>query len=503
MSTHSPVRTVIVYARVSHTDEGSARSATDQLAELRAWARREGWAILREYQEQGSASRYASRERPEWQAVMAAVARREADALLTWEVSRATRDLADFAALRDACVSSGMAWGYSGALHDLQDRSARFRTGLEALLAEDEAAKTRERVVRGVRAAAERGAPHGRHLYGYRRQYEGEGDDRRVSAVMPDPVRAPVVKEAARRVLGGESLNSIARAFNERGLPTASTDREEKGRLWSASKIRQMLQRPGYAGLRVYQGDVVGKAIWEPLISAEDWQALEAYWQESRDRHGPQDHRAAHLLTGIARCSVCGGKLVRRTTRTGKVTRKDGTVAPKKKYTTYACAAGVEKSGGGFHVSITQPLLDDFVTWLVLARLSEPDFLETMAGAEEGQDEERAALRAEIAGYREHLESVRAYAAEHLRMDLLIDQEARLTPKIAEAERRLKELASADPSVVRLAGAADIQAAWDALDLESRRHIVRCLMVPFVKPRLRPGQRGLDPERIEIAWVKG
>ncbi|NYN82389.1 recombinase family protein, partial [Salmonella enterica] len=74
------------------------RSVTDQLAELRAWAKREGWTVVREYAEQGSASRYATRERPEWRAVMQAVGRREADALLTWEASRATRDLTDYAA---------------------------------------------------------------------------------------------------------------------------------------------------------------------------------------------------------------------------------------------------------------------------------------------------------------------------------------------------------------------------------------------------------------------
>lgn len=80
---------------------------------------------------------------------------------------------------------------------------------------------------------------------------QGEEDDRRVVAVVEDPVREPVVCEAARRVLAGESLNSIARALNERGAPTAATDREEASRLWTASKVRQMLQRPGYAGLRV------------------------------------------------------------------------------------------------------------------------------------------------------------------------------------------------------------------------------------------------------------
>ncbi|MCV7651380.1 recombinase family protein [Micrococcus luteus] len=503
MTTHSPVQSVILYARVSHTDTDSSRSVTDQLAELRAWAQREDWEVVREYAEQGSASRFASRERPEWREVMAAVGRREADALLTWEASRATRDLGDFAALRDACASAGMSWGYSGTLHDLTDRSARFRTGLEALLAEDEAAKIRERVVRGVRAAAERGAPHGRQLYGYRREYEGEGDARRVVAVVPDPVRAPIVREATRRVLAGESLNAVARALNTAEAPTAATDSEEGGRLWTASKVRQMLRRPGYAGLRTYRGEVVGEAAWEPLIAREDWEELQALFEAARTAQGPQDHRAAYLLTGIARCGVCGSKLVRRKTRSGKVVRKDGTVAEPRRYDTYACAAGIDRTGGGFHVSMSQQHLDDYVSRLVVARLAQPDVLEALAGAEGAQSDERAALRAEIAGYREHLEAARAFAAEHLRMDLLVDQEARLKPRIDAAERRLRELAGVHPEVRRLAEATDVQAAWDALDLEGQRHVVRVLLVPSVLPRTRPGRRGLDPERVSVNWVSG
>lgn len=503
MATSSPVQTVILYARVSHTDTGSARSVTDQLAELRAWAAREGWTVIREYAEQGSASRYATRERPEWGAVMQAVGRREADALLTWEASRATRDLADYAALRDACAAAGMSWGYSGTLHDLTDRSARFRTGLEALLAEDEAAKTRERVVRGVRVAAERGMPHGRALYGYRREYEGEGDARRVVAVVEDPARGPIVREAARRVLAGESLNAVARALNAAGAPTAATDREEAGRVWTASKLRQMLRRPGYAGLRTYRGEVVGTAAWEPLIAREDWDELQGMFESSRAKHGPQDHRAAYLLTGIARCGVCGSPLVRRATRSGTVRRKDGTVAPKRRYDTYACAAGIDRTGGGFHVSMSREHLDDFVSRAVVARLAQPDVLEALTATEGSESEERAALRAEIAGYREHLEQARQYAAEHLRMDLLIDQEARLKPKLEAAERRLRELAGVDPEVRRLAEAEDVQASWDGLDLERQRHIVRVLMVPSVLPRTRPGRRGLDPDRVAVSWVVG
>lgn len=494
--------TVILYARVSNTDEGSAHSVTDQMTELRAWAAREGWTVTHEYAEQGSASTYAKKARPEWDLVMKAVERRDADALLTWEASRATRDLTAYAALRDACAAAGMAWGYSGALHDLTERSARFRTGLEALLAEDEAAKTRDRVVRGVRAAAQRGTPHGRHLYGYRRIYEGEGDARRVSAVVEDPQRAPVVREAAQRVLAGQSLYAIARDLNGRSVPVAATDREERaGLLWTAPRIRQMLRRPGYAGLRTYHGEVVGDAAWEPLVEQDDWDELQRLLSDPARVSGRGEHRAQHLLSGIARCTVCGGKLVVRATRSGQRTRADGTRPATRRYRTYACTAGAAVPGGGFHVSMSADHLDTYVSGIIVGRLSRPDALASLGSADDGAADQRAALHEEIAGYRAHLEEARAYASEHLRMDLLIDQEARTQPKIAEAERKLRELAGVDPAVRQMAEERDVREAWEACGIEAQRHLVRELLVVSVRPRISAGRKGMDPRRVDVTWT--
>lgn len=501
MRSGSSVRTVLLYARVSHTNERSSVSVEDQLKELNEWADSEGWHVIETFHEQHSASQHRKSDRAVWPEVLTAVLDRRADALLTWENSRSARDLEGYVELRKACRATGVLWGYARKLHDLNQSGDQLLTGIQAVFSEHEAGQTRERVLRGVRSAAERGAPHGRHLYGYRREYEGEGDDRRVVAVVEDPVRGPVVREAAKRVLAGESLNSVARALNERGAPTAATDREEGGRLWTASKVRQMLQRPGYAGLRVYRDEVVGDAAWEPLIERDQWHELQARFESSRTAHGPQDHRAAYLLSGIARCGVCGSKLVRRTTRSGKVVRKDGTVAEPRRYDTYACVAGIDRAGGGFHVSIRQEYLDDYISQLVVSRLSQPDVLGCLSDAEETNGDERAALRAEIAGYRGHLEAARAYAAEHLRMDLLIDQEARLKPKIEAAERQLRTLESVDAEARRLAEAADVAAAWKALALEEQRHVVRILLTPSVLRRTRPGRRGFDQDRVAVTWA--
>ena len=101
-----------------------------------------------------------------------AVAAGGLDVLVTWEASRAQRDLDAYLELRRLCAASGVRWAYSGTVYDLAHGSDRFRTGLDALVAEDEVEKMRSRVLRALRANANSGRPHGVVGFGFRREYD-------------------------------------------------------------------------------------------------------------------------------------------------------------------------------------------------------------------------------------------------------------------------------------------------------------------------------------------
>ena len=75
---------VVLYARVSQTRDERSKSVDDQLAELRQWARQEGWPIVGEYRDDDvSASRYANgKARPGWDQAMDAVHSGQVKALL-------------------------------------------------------------------------------------------------------------------------------------------------------------------------------------------------------------------------------------------------------------------------------------------------------------------------------------------------------------------------------------------------------------------------------------
>jgi hypothetical protein len=69
-------------------------------------------------------------------------------------------------------------------------------------------------------------------------------------------VAAEAIREAAARVLRGESLRSIAFDFNDRGIKPVGGGR------WVGSTLRRVLVSPRIAKLRDHRGEIVGEAKW-------------------------------------------------------------------------------------------------------------------------------------------------------------------------------------------------------------------------------------------------
>jgi DNA invertase Pin-like site-specific DNA recombinase len=82
---------VALYARVS-TD---AQTTENQLLQLRAVAERHGWAIVAEFVDHGASGAKGRHERPQFDALLRGVARREFDMIAAWSVDRLGRSLQD------------------------------------------------------------------------------------------------------------------------------------------------------------------------------------------------------------------------------------------------------------------------------------------------------------------------------------------------------------------------------------------------------------------------
>ena len=350
------------------------------------------------------------RRREGWDGVIARLEAGGIDVLVTWEASRVNADLTQYAELRRLCEQTGTRWAYSGTVYDLAERSDRFRTGLDALVAEDEAGRISERVRRGIAAAAANGRPHGRLLYGYRRLYDESTGT--LVGQEPDGVQSEIVAEVVRRFLAGESIRAIAVDLTNRGVPGPGRATDGGPSAWQRSQLHRMLSNPAYAGLRVHQGEVVGDADWPVIIAPDDWSRVQGRLADPERRASARRTAAGpvNLLTGIARCGVCGAGLVYGQDRGRRQ---------------YVCRAA------GFHVARDMNYLDAYVTAIVLERLAGADVslddspTDDVLAARREADELRARLGA----------AADEYVAGKLSGAMLSRVESQLTAAIARRRR--------------------------------------------------------------------
>lgn len=454
-----------LYTRVSSDPTGRARSVAEQEAEARAWCDREGWTIGRVYVDNDrSASRHARKQRPDYQQLVTDVSAGKLDVLVAWEASRFTRDLIAYTKLRDLCAKHNILYAYSGRTYDLTRTDDRFATALDAILAEREADATRDRVLRAVRANAEKGQPHGKLLYGYRREHHP--DTGRMIRQVPDETTAPIVREIARRAAAHESLKAIARDLNARGIPAP------RGGPWVDTQIRRVALNPGYAGYRVHRGQIIGPAAWPPLVDETTFRRCQAVLTEpgrSTQREGA--HR--WLLSGLLRCGRCQGRRL-------YVLRNRGTWPH---YTCRDC----------FRLSIAAHSADEYVTELVLARLARADEVWNTPTTDEATQAwaDVEALRARLAGF------VDAAAEGDITPAALGKIEAKLTERIVVAERRARALSA--PSVLADVDPAHVRRQWQGWDTAKRRRVISVLVDLEVRPG-RPSPVPRPEERIVATW---
>jgi DNA invertase Pin-like site-specific DNA recombinase len=457
-----------IYTRVSQDTRGEARSVAEQEAECAAWVAREGWDAVGVWTDNDvSASRYTKKARPGWQALQDTVHAGKVDVIVVWEPSRATRDRLVWATLAATCQDRGVRIGVNGRLYDLEDPDDAFQLDLFFALATRESGTTRKRVLRSTKAAAAAGRPHGKMLYGYARTYrEGRGGPELVAQVIAED-KAAVVREAARRVVAGESLARIARDFDARGIAPP-----RGGAAWDATQVKRLCINPGYIAKRVHQGKVVGDALWPPILDEGTFYAAVSRLTDPARRTN-EGRAARHWLAGVAVCGVCGGRLHVQKNRT---------------HYAYICSTG-------FHVSRERERLESFVRDVVIGRLALPDLADLLT------DDDDGAVRAaedEVTELRSRLEGFYDEAAEgNLTPAALARIEARLLPQIEDAEKRTRRV-HASPLLASIAG-PDAADAWDALAVEQKREVVSLLCDVRVLKTER-GQRVFDPDRVEVAW---
>lgn len=161
---------VAIYARVSTTGQ----TAENQLLELRQAARRMGWAVAAEFVDHGISGAKGRKDRPQLDALLKGVAKRDFDVVAAWSVDRLGRSLMDLIGLLQELQSVGIDLYLHQQGVNTTTPAGKALFGMLGVFAEFEREMIRERVNAGLARAREHGTRTGQAIGRPRVQAEVE-----------------------------------------------------------------------------------------------------------------------------------------------------------------------------------------------------------------------------------------------------------------------------------------------------------------------------------------
>ena len=530
-----------IYGRKSTDQTGvadDARSVTRQIEHARAYSRHKGWRVLDEHVYTDDAISGAEFERrPGFVRLMAALKPRAPfQVLVMSEESRLGREAIETAYALKQLVQAGVqVWFYlENRQRTLDSATDKIMLSLATYADELEREKARQRTYDAMQRKARAGHVTGGRVFGYD-NLEVLGPDGRRSHVERriNDTEAAVVRRIFELCAEGAGLTRITKTLNEEGV---SAPRPQLGRpaAWATSSVRAVLRRSLYKGGVTWnqsrKRDRWGRkhqhtrpeSEWMrvevptlQIVSPELWARAQRA-MEIRIRQYANGERSSwrspYLLSGFARCAVCGGGFASHSRTHGGTERVQFYACTSHwKRGRAVCANGLVGRMETIDAEVITTLQDDVFRPSVIERAV------TLALEELGpwrNAERMARIEAELAA----LDAEHAELMEAVRRGGDVDLLARLVGRLQALQTRRQALTAARPSD----GAIARQTAPDALErrlrakladwrglltrnVESGREVLKALLVeplrfePVIDGRRRAyrfrGAIALDPAR--------
>lgn len=207
-------------ARISEDLLGLERGVTRQLDDGRALIASRGWRSAGEYVD-NDLSALTGKRRPQYDALMTAVAAGHVDRIVTYMQSRLWRNRRERAEAIELLRTQRVGVVcVKGPELDLSSATGRMLAGLLGEFDTHESEVKGERVARAALARAHSGQANGAALYGWRREYDNDARGRVLGFQdVIDDAEAAIVREIVGRLVAGEGLRAVASDLNARGAP--------------------------------------------------------------------------------------------------------------------------------------------------------------------------------------------------------------------------------------------------------------------------------------------
>lgn len=446
-----------IYCRISYDEDRSGLGVARQKADCEELCSRKGWDVAEVYVENDTSATRAG-SRPIYGQLVEDIKVGLIDAVVVWDLDRLYRHPRDLEDLFEVCDAAGLRHlATVGGDVDLSTGDGMLMARIKGAVGAEEVRKISQRSQRKKLELAQAGKPHGgRRAFGF----EGDG-------ITHVPEEAEAVRDAARRVLAGEPLKAIVRTLNDAGPSTVT------GAIWRTNAVKAVLTAPRIAGMRQHQGEVVGPAVWKPILDLSTWQQVKVVLEDPR-RRASTFSRKYLLSGGLIRCGKCGRQLA------GK---------PRKSHPSYFCPPDRAGCGGTW---VKAAPTEELVCGMVLTALDHPEFRAALQASDGGNTElvDTSADEAKLLEFADDYDEGRITRKEWLRLRGRV--EARLAAahkQIATARRR---------SVLEAYG--DLRADWQSMTLDQRRAVLGEVIEHVVVGPAVKGRKTYDPARLTLVW---
>ncbi|MHB8437838.1 MAG: recombinase family protein [Acidimicrobiales bacterium] len=457
-----------IYIRISSDRGGTRAGVRRQLEDCRAWAKAHG-AVVAEVYEDNDVSAYRGRVRPAYKRMCGDIKAGARDGVIVWHndrLHRNTRELEDFIDLVEA-TDVTIATVTSGD-YDLTTTTGRAMARIAGALARLESEDKSRRVKRQAQQAAQEGkrSGGGTRAYGY-----GPGHMKVI------PTEAAIIREAAVRILAGDTLRSVCKDLNERNVKTVT------GRQWSTTVLRTILTSGRISGQREHHGEIVAKGVWPAIVTAAQTARLRTLLLDPERRTNRSPRR--YPLTGLLFCGVCGARLVARP-------RDDG-------QRRYICAKGPNFSGCGKSTALAEPL-EQFIAEAVLHRLDTPKLQRAVQRTLAAEDDAES-LQADLDDADAELEELaRLRGQGRISVREWLAAREPIERRRQAATRRLQGLSGASALDGFIGRPGLLRSQWADLDPARQRAIITSVLPRVVvNPAVR-GRNRFDPSRFQPVW---
>jgi site-specific DNA recombinase len=461
-------------------------SCEAQIAECSAWAAEHDFGVLDTFKDNLTASRFSTKDRPQFMQMMNRIRDGEVEAVLVTEQSRLDRQLWNILELIELARTTPFKMIVKVRDDEILDLATE--SGINRVI--DQANRDRhesELISQRVKARKQVNADQGRFDGGPRPfGYEKDGVTVRES-------EAAIIRECAAKILAGASMNGLTRDLNDRGIPTASGGR------WQRSTLAVIFRNKRIIGVRVYNG-IEHEAQWPALISRDEWEQIQLIL-DARHTRKTRTVRS-YLLTGMVICGHCGAHLV------GSGHKVNG--ALQRRYYCVPEDSSGRPRGCGKVSRLADPL-EALVGNAVVYRLDSEGLAKAFGQATQDDD-----MQAALAEYQETKTSLGGLLADYYvernkyAKDEMLKLKAELEARLEQVTRKMERLDSTR-ILTSLPFGQTVRAIWDSADLTLKQSLVGLLIEKIV---VLPGRSGatkwrdketdrewsFDYRKVELHW---